>query len=159
MRIYSYDGRQESAVFPGTEASVGEARRWLRKVLADHARRDDATLLLSELFANAVTHAASPEIAVGVLVEWDGTVQVKVTDQGTTTVPCVCRVPADDLAERGRGIRLVRSLSRRWGFIKEAAGCTVWFALDPREPPQDDEPPGSLLAGSSRATYQEARDG
>ncbi|MEU9889114.1 ATP-binding protein [Sphaerisporangium sp. NPDC051011] len=157
MRIYSYDGQQESAVFPGNEASVGEARRWLGKILGDHPRRDDAVLLLSEIFTNAVAYTRSPEIPVTVLIEWDRTVQVKVTDQGGSTVPCVCRAPADDLAERGRGIRLVRSLSRRWGFIKDASGCTVWFVLDPRDPLYDDEPP--MSPANRRSTYQEVHDG
>ncbi|MFC4535011.1 ATP-binding protein [Sphaerisporangium dianthi] len=158
MRIYSYDGREESAVFPSTEASVGEARRWSRKILGDHPRLDDAVLLLSEIFTNAVTHAASPEIHVTVLTGWDRSVEVKVTDRGTATVPCACRAPADPLAERGRGIRLVRELSRRWRFLKDATGCTVWFILDPYEPPGDDEPPAAF-PGDRRATYQEVHDG
>ncbi|WP_279340510.1 ATP-binding protein [Sphaerisporangium perillae] len=159
MRIYSYDGRQESGVFPGTESSVGEARRWLRKVLDAHPRRDDATLLLSEVFTNAVTHAGSSEVRVVVLVEWDGTVQVKVADQGAATVPCVCacRRHDDDLAECGRGIHLVRSLSRRWGFLKDAGGRVVWFTLDPREAMQGREPAGSSIR--RRRAYQEEQDG
>ncbi|GII84878.1 hypothetical protein Ssi03_28680 [Sphaerisporangium siamense] len=154
MRIYSYDGRQESAVFPGREVSAGEARRWLRKILADHPRRDDAVLLFSEIFTNAVAHTASPRIPVTVLVEWDGTVQVKVTDQGGATAPCPCRAAPDALTEHGRGITLVRALSRRWGFIKDTTGCTVWFTLAPQSPPLDgDRPP---CAHDRRATYQEA---
>ncbi|WP_181871290.1 ATP-binding protein [Sphaerisporangium album] len=157
MRIYSHDGQQENAVFAGDEASVGKARRWLRKILGDHPRRDDALLLLSEIFTNAVAHTASPEIPVTVLVEWDGTVQVKVTDRGGATVPCVCRAPADALAEGRRGMHLVRGLSRRWGFVKDTTGCTVWFTLDPREPPQADGPP--ISPANRRSTYQEVQDG
>ncbi|GII78101.1 hypothetical protein Sru01_30830 [Sphaerisporangium rufum] len=155
MRIYSDDRRRESAVFPGEVASAGEARRWLRKVLADHPRRDDAVLLLSEIFTNAVTYTDSPQIPVTVLVGWDRTVEVKVTDQGGSTVPCGCRAPADPLAERGRGIRLVRDLARRWGFLRDATGCTVWFTLDPHDTPDGHRPPAAPAA--HRATYQEAR--
>ncbi|MFC6087216.1 ATP-binding protein [Sphaerisporangium aureirubrum] len=83
MRIYSSGKREETVVLPGSEASVGEGRRWLRKVLVGHARRDDAVLVLSELLTNGVVHSRSAELRASVLVEWDGSIHLKVADQGT----------------------------------------------------------------------------
>ncbi|MEU8270029.1 ATP-binding protein [Sphaerisporangium sp. NPDC049002] len=139
------------------EASVGEARRWLGKILGDHPCRDDAVLLLSEIFTNAVRHAASLEIRVALLVGWDGSVQVTVADEGSATVPCVCRVPGDELTERGRGIHLIRAVSGRWGFTRDRHGCSVWFVLDPRERPR--EVVVAMSSADRRAIYQEVRHG
>ncbi|MEZ0072585.1 ATP-binding protein [Planotetraspora sp. GP83] len=121
----------ERATFPATEASVGKARRWVRKLLDGHPRRDDAVLLLSETMTNAVVHTRSAAIGAVVLVERDGRVQVEVIDEGSETLPSVCGHPRDDLAEYGRGIRLLRALSSQWGFIEESPHCVVWFALAP----------------------------
>ncbi|WP_405146686.1 ATP-binding protein [Sphaerisporangium sp. NBC_01403] len=124
----------EKAVFPATETAVGEARRWIRKILDGQSRCDDAVLLLSEAMTNSVVHTKSPVIGTVVLIEKDGRVQVEVIDDGAETLPSVpsagCHSP-DDLAESGRGIRLIRALSSRWGFSEESPRCVVWFALDP----------------------------
>jgi anti-sigma regulatory factor (Ser/Thr protein kinase) len=122
----------EKAVFPATEAAVGEARRWMRKILHGHPRCDDAVLLLSEAFTNSVVHTRSPVIGTVVLMEEDGCVQIEVIDDGADTMPSACRHSPDDLAESGRGVRLIRALSSRWGFSEENPRCVVWFALDPR---------------------------
>ncbi|GAA1274389.1 hypothetical protein GCM10009677_29520 [Sphaerisporangium rubeum] len=149
MRIYSSGRREESAVFPGAETSAAEGRRWLRKILGDHPRRDDAVLLLSELLTNAVLHTTSTELHATVLIDWDAVIHLKVADQGAPTSPCLCRPQPDPLTESGRGIHLVRNLSHRWGFLKDTTGCVVWLTLDPHNPP---DPPTS-----HRAVYQEAR--
>lgn len=149
MRIYSSGRREESAVFPSTETSAAEGRRWLGKILTDHPRRDDAVLLLSELLTNAILHTASTELHATVLIDWDTAIHLKVADQGSSTAPCLCRPTADPLTESGRGIHLVRDLSRRWGFLKDATGCVVWLTLDPHDPPG--------RPSTHRAVYQEAR--
>jgi anti-sigma regulatory factor (Ser/Thr protein kinase) len=121
----------ERAAFASTEASVGQARQWMRKLLACHPRRDDAVLLLSETFTNSVVHTGSAAIGVVLLVdEMDG-LQIEVVDEGAETSPCFCGHPTGDLAESGRGIRLLRALSDQWGFIEEHPRCVVWFALRP----------------------------
>ncbi|MFC4589115.1 ATP-binding protein [Sphaerisporangium corydalis] len=61
--------RTETAVLPATEASVGEARRWLSKILDNHPRSDDAVLLLSEAATNSVLHTGSPHISITVTIE------------------------------------------------------------------------------------------
>jgi anti-sigma regulatory factor (Ser/Thr protein kinase) len=118
------------AGFAATEAAVIEARRWLRGVLAGHPRCDDAVLLLSETFTNAVVHTRSDAIGVVVLAGGGGLVQVEVVDRGAETLPCTCARVRGELEEGGRGVGLLRAMSARWGFFEEAPRCVVWFALD-----------------------------
>ncbi|GAA1273263.1 hypothetical protein GCM10009677_28020 [Sphaerisporangium rubeum] len=118
------------AGFAATEGAVAEARRWLREVLAGHPRCDDAVLLLSETFTNAVVHTRSDAVGVVVLAGDGGQVQVEVVDGGAGTVPCTCDRAAERLEEGGRGVGLLRAMSARWGFFEEAPWCVVWFAFD-----------------------------
>lgn len=124
-------GRRAVRVFAAERASVAEARRWVRTVLDGHPRRDDAVLLLSEAFANAVAHTCSKQIGVIVLTREDGIVAVQVADQGSETVPFACRCTPDEMAESGRGIGIIRSQSARWGFTEEPTGGVLWFELAP----------------------------
>lgn len=118
------------AGFAAGEGAVAEARRWLRGVLAGHSRCEDAVLLLSETFTNAVVHTRSDAVGVVVLTGDGGLVQVEVVDGGAGTVPCTCERAADRLEEGGRGVGLLRAMSARWGFFEEAPCCVVWFALE-----------------------------
>lgn len=119
----------DGAAFTSAKSSVGEARRWLRKVLDRHPRRDDAAILLSEAMTNSVIHTRSAAIEVTVRSDVDGRLLVTVTDEGSDTVPTARQRPAGDLAESGRGLHLIRSLSARWGFTEEYPRCSVWFVL------------------------------
>ncbi|MEU9885315.1 ATP-binding protein [Sphaerisporangium sp. NPDC051011] len=121
--------RTESAVFPATEASAGEARRWLSKILSDHPRHDDAVLLLSEAVTNSLVHTDTSVIAVAVVVEEGDDVRIEVGDQGGRTVPSIPSDTGEEPAISGRGIRLIRALSSRWGFTEERPRCVLWFLL------------------------------
>ncbi len=135
----------ESAIFPAVPASVGEARRWTRKLLDGHSRCEDALLLLSEAITNSVLHTRSAAVGVAVLVEQDDGVQIEVVDEGSETLPCTYRHSTHhsthhctrdcgetgEVMESGRGILLLRAVASRWGFIEERPRCVVWFALDP----------------------------
>ncbi len=121
----------DGAAFAAAKTSVGEARRWLRKVLDRHPRRDDAVVLLSEAMTNSVVHTRSAAVEVTVHADVDGRLLVTVTDEGSDTVPVVPPRRFDDLAESGRGLQLVRSLSSRWGFTEEHPRCSLWFVLAP----------------------------
>ncbi|MEV7965670.1 ATP-binding protein [Sphaerisporangium sp. NPDC088356] len=126
--------RTETAAFPATEASVGEARRWLSKILDGHPRCDDAALLLSEAATNALVHTDSPVIGVTVAIGEGHDVRIDVADEGAETVPSMPSNHDGDLASSGRGIRLIRALSSRWGFTEERPQCVLWFVLSaPRE--------------------------
>lgn len=112
-------------------AAVGSARRDLRHTLAawdvDTDAAETAALCLSELVTNAVVHAAS-----GCWVHvthHDGTLTVAVRNAGPQSdlpEPGV----SDPLRVHGRGLQLVDALATRWGFGRDRAGFTAWFALN-----------------------------
>ncbi|MEV5413478.1 ATP-binding protein [Thermopolyspora sp. NPDC052614] len=129
MIIAPYFRPLDTAAFTPSKTAAGEARRWLAKVIDRHPCRDDALLLLSEAVTNAAVHTRSTSIEVAVLADGGGELLVKVTDEGSDTIPTAPCHPDDDLTESGRGIRLIRALSSRWGFLEEPPRCTLWFVL------------------------------
>ncbi len=122
-----------SLVIDGVPEQVGAARAFVRRVLGDHhpgAAR--VTLLTSELVTNSVNHSrsrmAGGTVTVTLRVGADR-ILVEVIDDGGDTVPILRR--DGDLAESGRGLRLVNACSAAWGF-RQAAGHTVtWFECAP----------------------------
>ncbi|WP_181871241.1 ATP-binding protein [Sphaerisporangium album] len=125
--------RTETVTFPATGPSVGEARRWLSKLLDGHPRHDDAVLLLSEAVTNSLVHTDSPTVGVTVAIEQTGDVRIEIADEGGPTIPSIPPHPADDAdddpASSGRGIRLIRTLSTHWGFTESRPHCILWFVL------------------------------
>ena len=108
--------------------AVGEGRRFIRDVLREN-RRDHlceaAELVISEVVTNALVHADPPyRIAVE---SGDGVLRIAVFD-GSTVGPQM--PPYDEHATSGRGVRLVDSLTERWGVLVGEHGKTVWFELD-----------------------------
>jgi anti-sigma regulatory factor (Ser/Thr protein kinase) len=105
-----------------------DARVFLRSVLGDltaEERVDTATLLASELVANAVVHGSRRKgstIKVDANVR-DDRLRIEVTDSGSGFDP------GEALSRRGFGLRLVRDLASRWGAEQAPSGCTVWFEL------------------------------
>jgi PAS domain S-box-containing protein len=91
--------------------------------LDEHA--ETATLLASELVTNALLHADGP-YRIGV-ESGEGVLRIGVTD-ATTDGPQIGE--ASDEATSGRGIRLVDSLTSRWGVHLNEGGKTVWFELE-----------------------------
>lgn len=83
-------------------------------------------LIVGELAANAVLHAASP-FTVSVHTHTDR-VDVGVTDQSPGTPKIT---PVGSRVTGGRGLVIVGSLSLSWGVRPEATGGkTVWAAVD-----------------------------
>jgi len=115
----------EQADFPNETASVRAARRFVTDAAAaDGLDVDHLELLVSELAANAVLHGrTSFTVALRVL---DHHVRVSVSDQNPQA-PVV--QPDQPRAVTGRGMRLVDSLSSRWGVEPAPPGKTVWFEL------------------------------
>ncbi len=87
---------------------------------------DEASLLATELMANAVEHG-SGVVHLEIEVQ-DGLLRVGVHD-GAVELPVQRDVTETDLG--GRGIWLVQSIARDWGSDSsgEAPGKTVWFEL------------------------------
>jgi anti-sigma regulatory factor (Ser/Thr protein kinase) len=114
--------------------SVGRARHWSERVVADNWQYDTATvetvaLLVDELSANAVRH--TPHVVDGttrgflvVLQSGPDTVRIEVHDAGTS-LPLALKAMPDD--ESGRGLLLVDALSRDWGsHPRHPLGKVVW---------------------------------
>jgi anti-sigma regulatory factor (Ser/Thr protein kinase) len=87
---------------------------------------DTATLLTSELVANAVRHADSPVV----LTVTESCTRVVVTVEDCSPEPPKPEIPALE-AETGRGLPLVHALATSWGWDRCFPGKVVWFALDP----------------------------
>jgi len=124
---------------PAHKTSVATARHRVDQDLAEwgvpESARDDAALIISELFTNALIHTDSLEITCRVLAAQHG-LCLSITDQGHG--PTGPRVrPADrdedcDDAENGRGLLLVSALAAAWGVATDPGhGRTVWAVLNP----------------------------
>ena len=124
-----------SRSFPATPMSVPKARDWARSLLAlggPSSILDNTLLLLSEVVTNAITHSDSAHSHSGQvtvqITRLGTTVQVEVTDAGSSTTTPAVRTPAltDD---GGRGLWLVDTLADEWGFQHHETSALVWFRL------------------------------
>jgi serine/threonine-protein kinase RsbW len=115
--------------FPGRCDQVREVRGFLREVLADRPRVDDAVMVGSELAANACLHSRSSApgalFTVRIEVSEGDHIYVAVQDDGGLWQPC----------SRGReprhGLDLVQALagSANWGIEGEHDGRLIWARL------------------------------
>jgi anti-sigma regulatory factor (Ser/Thr protein kinase) len=115
---------------PAHGTSVSAARSRITEQLdswgVDESVYEDAALIVSELFTNALVHTDSSEIICR-LQTTAQTVLLAVTDQGHG--PCGPRVREPDV-ESGRGLILVSALAELWGVnTEQAEGRTVWALL------------------------------
>ncbi|MFD4613091.1 ATP-binding protein [Streptomyces sp. NPDC058451] len=118
------------------------ARAFTRETLGrwslDHCS-DDAALVVTELAANAATHAV-PYAPPGDTAVWLGLAVDAAQLIITVSDPCagrpVRRTPAGfGLLEHGRGLRLVDALAEDWGWTpRPPAGKSVWVRLPTRSP-------------------------
>jgi anti-sigma regulatory factor (Ser/Thr protein kinase) len=111
---------------PGDAASCATARRFVEQTLAqaDEDLRSDASLLISEVVANAVLHASGP---VTVEVQQEGSAYRIAVGDGSRTPPIEKGYRADDAT--GRGLRLLDRLAAAWGWKRTGTGKVVWFDL------------------------------
>jgi serine/threonine-protein kinase RsbW len=94
--------------------------------------RDDAEMIVSELFTNAVRHTASRVVGCELRLDaGGGIVRLEVADQGQGMSEPRSREAGVD-EEGGRGLLLVEVLSETWG-VRGApdggSGRTVWAVL------------------------------
>lgn len=105
--------------------SVASARNFVADILSRHGLPhlvDDVRLVVSELATNAITHART---AFSVTLRgFDGFVVVEVRDSSQDG-PFLRAAPSLDT--NGRGLAIVKALSRDWGINEYEGGSkSVW---------------------------------
>ena len=120
-------------LLPCQPASVAVARHRIASEMRSAGTMDgaidDAAIVVTELLTNAIRHA-SPLSGRWLQVTWDledESVEIAVSDGGSTTLPRVSRPALSALG--GRGLEIVETLSRRWGVRSTGPGTTVWAIL------------------------------
>jgi len=121
-------GTERRQTFPSAPVSAGQARAFVESVLAG-AGLDElaytATLLVSELVANAILHSGTPlEVVVRC---GEDRVRIEVHD-GNPQLPV--RKHYSTMSGTGRGLMLVERMAADWGSDRTAGGKVVWFELD-----------------------------
>lgn len=118
---------------PFTAAAVRSARTNVTVALrrCGIAQRiiDDARLIVSELLGNALRHAR-PIQGCGLVLTLEideDSVRLSVADGGSATLPTLLHGP--ELAPNGRGLTIVRTLTREWGVREGKHGNTVFGVL------------------------------
>ncbi|WP_243716700.1 SpoIIE family protein phosphatase [Actinomadura sp. KC345] len=171
------DRQTASATFPSAAPAVADARRFVRKVLADWGMEeaaDDAVLATSELATNAIAYAGT-SFEVSCRLE-DGDIKIEVRDRHPTRgieMPGVT-------ASSGRGLPSISRLAVSWGVSYDRRTKGVWFRLprpgaaggapapasltgEPAEPRPSAETAraaaGDAAARRERARERAARDG
>lgn len=140
--------------FPGIPQQVGAARRFAVSLLDGSLFCDDAVLVVSELFTNALLHTESGKPGGLVIVQvsrWLLGVRVAVTDQGSDQLPVICGVgPGGEIADSGNGLRMVSQLAEHLGWHDDASGRTICAILGTLPPEQHRLQPGNQAGESSR---------
>ncbi len=124
----------------GSRQGFAQARTFTHRTLChwslDHVS-DDAVVVVTELAANAVTHAVpqapdgEADVWLALCLEADH-LMCAVTDPSDR--PPVYPRATDSLEENGRGLCIVEAVSEDWGWVRRSpAGKTVW-ALLPASP-------------------------
>lgn len=134
MQVRTGDDQSWSWSLPFVPTSARLARMHvavvLRQFLVTQEIVDDAQMVVSELVGNALRHARPlppGTINVGLDVA-DVSVRVFVVDGGSATLPTLLSPPPLSLG--GRGLSIVRTLTRQWGVQETRKGNTVFGVLD-----------------------------
>jgi anti-sigma regulatory factor (Ser/Thr protein kinase) len=95
--------------------------------------RDDAVVVLAELFTNALLHTASGGpggLVVVQVTRWRHGVRIAVTDQGSSAEPVIGDPASVGVpAESGHGLYLAAHLAQHLGWHDDASGRTVAAVL------------------------------
>ncbi|WP_243718520.1 SpoIIE family protein phosphatase [Actinomadura sp. 7K534] len=120
------DRQTASATFPSAAPAVADARRFVRKVLADWGMdevADDAVLATSELATNAIAYAGT-SFEVSCRLE-AGEIKIEVRDRHPTRGIDMPGVTATS----GRGLPSIARLAASWGVSYDRRTKGVWFRL------------------------------
>ncbi len=140
--------------FPGSPQHVSAARRFVACLLGGSPFCDDAVVVVSELFTNAIIHTDSGKPGGLVVVQvsrWLLGVRVAVTDQGSSKLPVIGDGGAYlEAAESGHGLYLVNSLAEHLDWHDDPSGRTICAILGTRPPERYRREPLGQASGSSR---------
>jgi DNA-binding NarL/FixJ family response regulator len=118
---------EASLDLPQSLSSAHEARQFVTRYVVEWNLEDlldDALIVVSELAANAVTHAESGcRIRLSLN---DATLRIDVVDTGAGTPE---PQPATWTEEHGRGLHLVDALTTAWGLEIVPEGKLIWAEL------------------------------
>jgi serine/threonine-protein kinase RsbW len=139
------------------QSATAAVRRFTRSTFGDHASRDDAVIIASELAGNAIAHSQSGQrggtFGVHLAVLNARFVVVVVTDQGGPAEPQARDACTD--ADSGRGLHIVRTLATgvvvTGGQDGRSIAALVPATPDPAIRP-DNPPPGTLTPTQQAAT-------
>jgi anti-sigma regulatory factor (Ser/Thr protein kinase) len=119
---------------------AGEARKQARKALVEwgvpEEGIDDVSVILAELFSNALIHGTG-EITISLCLNPRARMLTGAVEDAGARWPRAGG--ADLLAVHGRGLAMVALLSTRWGVVRHAddRGKSVWFAYAMDDPPRE----------------------
>jgi hypothetical protein len=117
-------------VFDACPGHGKQVRDWIARVVSWHGCSvdpDDAALLVSELFANALMHGPKGgHVLVGYCL-WPGGARIVVCDGGGATTPRL-RDPSE-MDEGGRGLHVVAAVAAAWGSFRAEHALAVWCDL------------------------------
>jgi anti-sigma regulatory factor (Ser/Thr protein kinase) len=123
-------------VFDADPRLGSQIRDWISSAISGHdcpVDAADAALAVTELFGNAVMHGpAGGRVLVGYRL-WREGARLVVCDGGGPSTPRL--VHGGELAEGGRGLRVVDSLAARWGQLRPGrcpGGVVRFRAAAPR---------------------------
>lgn len=134
-------------------AARGQIAAELREAGLPATAVADAALVTSELLSNAILHAR-PLPDARIRVAWilsASTVEVIVSDGGSTTRPRASRPSLSSIG--GRGLGIVEHLASSWGVRADERGTTVWAVL----PAPRDDAAGSRGGGPGGAAAADGR--
>ncbi|WP_243708550.1 SpoIIE family protein phosphatase [Actinomadura sp. GC306] len=141
------DRQTASATFPSAAPAVADARRFVRKVLADWGMdeaADDAVLATSELATNAIAYAGTSfEVSCRLAA---GEIEIEVRDRHPTRGIDMPGVTATS----GRGLPSIARLAASWGVSYDRRTKGVWFRL-PRPGAADAAAPSPPAAGAGES--------
>ncbi|MEU0663955.1 ATP-binding protein [Streptomyces lavendulocolor] len=115
--------RAETRSVPVARAMVRELLTSCGAGLTDETL-DTSTLLVTELFTNAVVHSNATAILLSLVIN-DGHLRIDVTDNGSS-LRDIRERSTSTTDEHGRGLLLVRKLSQNWGKETSRSGTKVW---------------------------------
>jgi serine/threonine-protein kinase RsbW len=140
--------------FPGAPQQASAARRFVASLLDGSPFCDDAVVVVSELFTNALLHTDSGKPGGLVVVQvsrWLHGVRVAVTDQGSGKQPVIGDGgPCRESAESGHGLYLVAHLTKHLDWHDDPSGRTICAILGTRPPEHYRPQPLGQASGSSR---------